>query len=313
MFILARLAPYPDTTGLFPPWKIVSLMCFQGIFSQIFEYLVAGRRVRLRSLVLKEELMTKYMPKLLICFLLISILTATYMGCRKKSGDDDANHHQTNQSQPFPPGPSRVSLLKVVLRGPFVVIVRRDHDNRLLAYIPFDDMHEFYFPSPDTAQTAESFHFDLSESGLETPSRPAPYVDHGFDDFNPDLKNFKPDPKNYYVMMDLPAPDIVSFMPPPEGVLFNTNPRTFGRIPTTHVIEYRVRDASKIIMHSKELGELRPEPCGEDSYSTKDDDTPEREPAVCYVLTVKLSHHVNDLNKHAIDFFNEKILPSMFG
>ncbi|HEV2964206.1 MAG TPA: hypothetical protein VG649_20430 [Candidatus Angelobacter sp.] len=183
-------------------------------------------------------------------------------------------------------------------------------------------MHQFYFPDSHTPQKGPSYRFVLSEAGLETSNRP-PYMDHGFDDFNVGLTGWKPNLKDYYVALDLPAPDVVTYIPPAEGVLFEpesqgASPR-FGRIPNSHVLEYRVDNASQIILSSPELGELRPMPCRDPRTQYSDSDPIPCSQSVSYFLGVGLPDGWDAgpdsiyLKDHAIRFFNDKLLPSMFG
>jgi hypothetical protein len=228
------------------------------------------------------------------------------------------------------------------LEGPFAVIVRGDDRNQIAAYAPYDKekIHQFYYPDFNTPQMKPRYSFVLSEQGLQTPNHP-PYMDHGFDDFNVHLANWKPSPKDYYVAIDLPAPDVVTYIPPLEGVLFeperqDSSPR-FGRLPGSHVLEYRVEDASKIILSSRQLGELHPMPCrdvpaqyGGGQEEGRGGDSNQKRPnidrelescsqSVVYFLGIGLRPGLdpgldsNYLDEHAIEFFNGRLLPSMFG
>jgi hypothetical protein len=279
--------------------------------------------------------------QLLIILMVAGIILSTiFAGCRRKSPYESVNSYNSRINRPFPPGPSKITTLKVILQGPFVLIVRGDDKNRITAYVPYDQgkMHQFYYPDSSTPQKGASYSFVLSEEGLEISHRP--HIDRGFDDFNVGLTNWKPNPKDYYVALDLPAPDVVSYIPPPEGVLFEPaspgSPPRFGRIPNNHVLEYRVQNASKITLNSPELGELHPTPCrdqrtrygggqqegrGESNHEhpNMDRELDSCSQSVSYFLGVGLPNGWDVgpnsvyLKDHAIQFFNDKLLPSMFG
>jgi hypothetical protein len=103
----------------------------------------------------------------------------------------------------------------------------------------------------------------LGESGLEENRRP-PYTDHGFDDFTFDVGDWEPRPKQYFVSVDLPAPDLITYQPGPravENVVFEDGRR--GTMPVDHILEYRVRDISKVQMHSPQLGKVLPLSCSD--------------------------------------------------
>lgn len=267
--------------------------------------------------------------KLLIYLGTVGVIVAgTLAGCHGRRPYDHGSYFSPNSSDQQSTESSKVKTLRFILEGPWVVITREDDHNRVIAYLPYDSagVHQLLYPNPATPQTgSKSYHFILSESGLEISHEP-PYVDHGFDDFNVTLPDWEPKPADYYVALDLPAPEIISYIPPPVNVLFEpatqgARPR-FGRLPESHVLEYRVRDVSKITLHSKELGDRHPTVC-----HTPADDSPRHEHAegarrdwelthcsesASYFMGVRIASSVNS-EEHALRFFNDKLLPSMFG
>src|SRR5437016_4437559 len=172
--------------------------------------------------------------------------TAVLGGCKERS--------ENNPSPTPPEPPASGSILRVVLHGPFAVVLQTAQ-NRVRAFIPFDTRreHEFWFPTPKSyvGASKQSYQFALSEAGLET-NRRTPYVDHGFDDFNFRLGKWEPDQKLYFVSIDLPAPDVITYIPPSEAVIFGGQPAS---MPIDHILEYRVNDSRKIRISSPQLGE----------------------------------------------------------
>jgi hypothetical protein len=158
--------------------------------------------------------------------------------------------------------PSRSGhTLKVILQGPFAVVVPKkggdEKDHKIRAFVPFDrdSLHEFRFQTPlDPPLDSENSHtppkthaFRLSADGLEENER-SPYIDHGFDDFKIETGKWEPKLKEYFVFVELPVPDVITFLPPAEGVLFEGGGT--GMMPVNQVLEYRVRDMNKVQLHS---------------------------------------------------------------
>jgi hypothetical protein len=158
--------------------------------------------------------------------------------------------------------PSRGSYtLNVILQGPFAVVVPKkggdEKDHKIRAFVPFDpdSLHEFRFQTlldppvdSENSHTPHKTHeYGLSADGLEENER-SPYIDHGFDDFTIDTGKWEPKRKEYFVFVELPVPDVITFLPPAEGVLFEAGGT--GMMPVNHVLEYRVRDMSKVQFRS---------------------------------------------------------------
>lgn len=168
-----------------------------------------------------------------------------------------------------PPGTEKAEgTLKLILHGPFgVVILRRGDRYRVNAFVPRDPekLHEFRFRTPTYLVGSEaqgkSYRFELQNEGLELSSRP-PYIDTGFDDFNlQHIGEWEPQPEKYFVFLDLPAPDLITFMPPAEGVLLKDG--KIARMPLDHVLEYRTREPKEVRLESREVGRQGPLSCAE--------------------------------------------------
>lgn len=226
--------------------------------------------------------------------------------------------------------------LKVYLHGPFGVVIQAKNQNRITAFVPTDPQkqHEFYFEIPDDPTGGESqgkrFSFELRDKGLEISGR-QPYIDRGFNDFRlPHIGDWEPTPEKYFVSIDLPAPDVITFIGQAEGVQFKDG-RT-GMMPLYHVLEYRMRDIDSVRINSKELGEQRPLSCRELAQEyrnhggsslhkqTMPSERPwiEEELSQCsddvgaFFLGVGLPEKSLDKERlsHAVTFFNEVLLPS---
>jgi hypothetical protein len=174
-------------------------------------------------------------------------------GCREKEGGGSAASPAT---------------LRIVLHGPFALVLYGGTPARIKAFVPFDEekerQHVFHYPTPTPKDLVgkesdhSSFHFELSTDGLEVNQR-LPYVDHGFDDFRIHTGEWEPTLQDYFVAIDLPAPEVITF--PTGGNAFENVRFLSGKtaaMPLNQVLEYRVRDLDKVRMNSKELGTRRP-------------------------------------------------------
>jgi hypothetical protein len=263
----------------------------------------------------------------------LSFMT-TFDGCHPDDDKDDKSKHDGGKTG----GSSAIRTLRIILQGPFAVVMQKDRNYRVKAYVPYDNMHEFRFPSPLIVQDKNKykfFQFKLEEESLELSGR-APYVDHGFDGFNPEICEWRP-PSDTFVSLDLPAPNVISYFPPTIPVLFESG--QFTTLPRNHVLEYRVKEGCKVHLQSKQVGDCTPLTC-DDLYQQlmrerKDDQAPETtgpqypsmaqeltrcsESDVCtFFLGVGLRPRPREQNlqtdrDHALTFFNEKLLPSLYG
>lgn len=185
-------------------------------------------------------------------------LAGVIASCKDKENDKD------NGSNPLP---AKLATLRVVLQGPFAVVLMRDQPGKgypVKSFIPSDPAHEFRFPMPTTPveKSYKQYHFTLSGDGLEPTDRP-PRIDSGFYDFNVDFGKWDPNARKseYFISLDLPAPDSITFIPPAAPVLFEDGNNSLA--PLNHVLEYRVRDISKVVLKSDELKAQKPLSCSE--------------------------------------------------
>src|SRR5882672_8030498 len=106
-----------------------------------------------------------------------------------------------NDRHPFPP--SRGGTLKVILQGPFALVLDVKNHYRIKAFVPFDDdgKHEFRFGNPQEYPpkvegdpgNRNRYHFTLLEQNLEINERPR-HIDAGFDDFKLHTGDWEPSP-----------------------------------------------------------------------------------------------------------------------
>lgn len=168
--------------------------------------------------------------------------------CSTKSNSADSEP----QSRPSTAAAQPITTLKVVLDGSFAVVFDRRTPTRITAVIPHDPdkMHEFYLNNPyqqiDNGQDpSHSYSFQLSPKGLEENRTKRPYIDQCFRDFTRTTDVWKKE--KYFVTVDLPEPDVISFIPPTVPVTFKLNHRS-AMMPLNHVLRYRVQEAAAIEM-----------------------------------------------------------------
>lgn len=149
---------------------------------------------------------------------------------------------------PVPAG----TKLCVILQGAFAVVLRKNKNYRVTAFVPKTDpkdpiKHEFRLQSPHVPALAPceaGYHYELSERGLETTDQ-EPLIDRGFDNVLFSVNKWAPDPDNYFVMLDFPTPFAISYLPPLIPAAFDSghdSATRLGSVPLNQVLEYRMRD-----------------------------------------------------------------------
>jgi hypothetical protein len=255
-------------------------------------------------------------------------------GCRREPASDNK---PAGTPEPSPDG-GQAGILRVALHGPFGVVIEKSRQFRIQAFVPSDDrkMHELRLlnlPSDKDVKREngkDRYDFELLEDGLEV-NRRQPYVDHGFDDFTIRPGAWKAIPEEYFVYLKLPAPDVITFNPKAvEQVQFLGG--NFGTMPIDHVLEYRVRDWSKVRLRSSQFNDLSPLGCSDlyDMYqkippplTTRKEPVPgsELELVRCSDSSLRTFYLGVGLvptdygrpgfpEDHAVRFFNERLLPS---
>src|SRR5262249_15057430 len=126
---------------------------------------------------------------------------------------------------------------------------------RVTAFVPKtgsnDLQHEFRFLGP-WERPCTPGRYELSGQGLETTEQ-EPQIDRGFVNVLFRLDNQKdkwtPEPNNYFVTLELPAPEAITYIPPLYPALFDSGHDSgtrLGSVPLSHVLEYRVRNADDL-------------------------------------------------------------------
>ncbi|HEY2914937.1 MAG TPA: hypothetical protein VGK21_16345, partial [Candidatus Angelobacter sp.] len=243
----------------------------------------------------------------------------------------------------FPLVPARGGTLRVMLQGPFALVLDTTKKNKITAYVPFtdDQTHEFRFLDPSKRRSSESeagkrnhYEFTLPKDYLEISDR-LPSIDSGFQDVTLNVTGWQAHPEDYFVSIELPAPDYISYVPPAIPVVMqDTEEPRLAMTPTNHVLEYRIRefeDWQKIVLHSPQLKDRKPLPCQDlhsgfqehwnqmEKEGKRDQQRVHMEralkrysetPCATFFLGVGLSPEVdNDMKKeHALSFFNTKLL-----
>jgi hypothetical protein len=173
---------------------------------------------------------------------LVLLVICALSACRHSSGN-----------RPLPP-PS--GTLKIILNGPFAIVLKRTDPSRIVVFTPRDplDKHRFYLNDLQTDLDGEkNYHFKLLPAGLEI-SRRRPTIDPGLADFNAETDLWQRE--EYFVTIELPVPDAITFAPPAQPVIF-TNTR-HGSMPLNHILEYRQADLAEITLTSPEVPDTKP-------------------------------------------------------
>jgi len=220
---------------------------------------------------------------------------------------------KTNPAVPEPQSPSSTAAqpipsLKVILDGSFALVFDRGNPTRIPAFIPPDPdkMQEFYrnnFSTPiDNGQDpSHTYNFQLPSKGLEENRAKRPYTDQCFRDFTKVTDVWKRE--KYFVTLELPVPDVITFVPPAVPVTFKLNHRS-AMMPLNHVLRYRVQDAAAVQMTregSQPVKPVRDSEFAQEFYRwCKDPKTGGR------------SGHCNQMQEHSSDWFEENAMTFYF-
>lgn len=239
------------------------------------------------------------------------------------------------------PEPSKGSqaTLKVILNGPFGVVLKSTANYRITAYVPTDPAaeHELRFQGPTQVAGKEAkngkspyYEFRLPEQGLEI-GQGSPRIDQGFHDFNfPHIGDFQL-PKDPFVAIDLPRPDYITFTPPAQPFFFGSK---VTLQPLDHILEYRMSEPDRVRIKQGDK-EVQPPHCSEllkeyeafasqmgSQYSNGEDSqlrnieemlrncTPS-DRCVLFGVGFDAEHSGANLVDHGINFFNNVLLPTL--
>jgi len=249
-----------------------------------------------------------------------------------------------HQDKHFPSVPARGGTLRVMLQGPFALVLDTTNKNKITAYVPFtdDQTHEFRFLDPSKPFSDEGgssgkrnhYEFTLPKDYLEISDRP-PIIDSGFQDVTLNVTGWKAEPEKYFVSVELPTPDYITYVPPAIPVVMqDTEERRLAMTPTNHVLEYKIRefeDWEKIVLQSHQLKDRKPLRCQdlqpgfqEHWKQMEKSNVPDRQrthmeralkrysetPCVMFFLGVGVSPNTGEASRieHALSFFNNKLL-----
>ncbi len=268
--------------------------------------------------------------------ILKSILTLSALsamgGCR--------HDFRKDPRRSIPSGPK----LAVILQGPFAVVMRKNGERGVFAFVPKTDsddfQHEFRFlkPMPNAPMTGcGSYHFSLSHHGLETLDR-EPDISRGFDNVRVTIDEWTPRRDEYFVDLELPSPERISYVPPLYPALFGSenDPGRLGSVPLNHILEYTVRSADDIYLRQDSSDNCKrekysPVPVKDllqnyEDYHKKMPESPDasfsQRPFIAqllsqysfvYFLGVGVPPPPGPYSmQHGIRFFNKKLLPAVY-
>jgi len=214
--------------------------------------------------------------------------------------------------------------LSVVFNGAFAIVIQKNARNRLRVFSPREpsNLHEFYFNDPHAPlDSRQSHNFELLPDGLEPARQPA--VDDRLHAFNKPTDLWCQD--EYFVTVDLPAPQKIGFFGPLYDALLATGDKI--KVPASLVLEYEVANPGRVRIVSQDSKETPPlrfsdlierygSKCSEKSEERFKSECNEMKKryesafpgsAVGYFFGVGLNHRDP---VHARDFFNKQILAS---
>jgi len=245
-------------------------------------------------------------------------VTATFAGCETSVKREDSE-----KSSPPVSG-----TLQIVLNGAFAIVIQRNNRNRLRVFSPSDPRHRFYFNNLEKTQQDQkkNYNFEFLPDGLAL-HRGEVRVREELKDFH--VRTDRWCQEDYFITIDLPAPEEIGFLPPLKTVRFKATGKE-GHIAGTYVLQYRVADMNQVRMTLNDGQEdIRPLSCADlvERYTRtcsamKDEkvhgscvDMVKRYPEICpegsrtFFFGVGLPSEEAD-NGHAIQFLNDRILDS---
>lgn len=159
---------------------------------------------------------------------------------------------------------TRSAKLRVVLGGAFAVVLQTDRGWGVRAFTPRDrePLHNLTVVAHNVErsdqQGKQARNFTLLSSGLKNNTGRQPEIDPALCDFT--ARTSKWCQENYWLTIDLPAPQKIGFMGPLAPVAFG-DPEREGCMPPNHVLEYDVIDPSLVRMEEQGKEALRPAAC----------------------------------------------------
>lgn len=153
----------------------------------------------------------------------------------------------------FPDTPP--ATIKVVINGPFAIVWPKSDRSKIIVFTPRDPqgVHVFYVNDlTKSYDEGKNYHFKLLPEGVKAASSLT--VDPYLADFTSEAGKWE-DQKEYFVRIELPVPEKITFAPPMQQVTFENG--ASGYRATNFVLEYRVTEPERIKVVSPELGGVR--------------------------------------------------------
>jgi hypothetical protein len=154
----------------------------------------------------------------------------------------------------FPDTPP--AIIKVVINGPFAIVWPKSDRSKIIVFTPRDpqNIHVFYVNDlTNSHDEGKNYHFKLLPEGVKAASSLT--VDPYLADFTAETGKWE-DQKEYFVRIELPVPEKITFAPPLHQVAFANG--SSGYMTTNFVLEYRVANPERVKVDSPELGGLHP-------------------------------------------------------
>ena len=147
------------------------------------------------------------------------------------------------------------ATIKVVINGPFAIVWPKSDRSKIIVFTPRDPKgtHVFYVNDLNNSHDeGKNYHFKLRPEGVKAASSLT--VDPYLADITAETE--WEDQKEYFVRIELPVPEKITFAPPLHKVAFANGSR--GYVTTNFVLEYRVAEPDRVKLDSPELGGVHP-------------------------------------------------------
>ena len=162
-----------------------------------------------------------------------------------------ACRHRDDRHDPDTPP----ATIKVLINGPFAIVRPKTDPSKIIVFTPRDPhgIHVFYVNDlANSHDGGKNYHFTLLPDGVKAASSLT--VDPYLADFTAEIAEWKDD--EYFVRIELPVPEKITFAPPLNPVTFENGSR--GYMATNFVLEYRMTEPEKVNVKSPDLGGVHP-------------------------------------------------------
>ena len=178
---------------------------------------------------------------------------------------DGYSHQPYSDSVHSPQG--RATTLKVVIDGPFAIVIQANNRSRVRVFTPKDPLHKLYFldgserieskRSLEPREADRPYNFELPADGLKISSQNTE-IDTRLNSFNVSTDQWCQE--DYPMTIDLPRPTRISALLPLLPVTFVEKHRD-ACMAVVRVLEYDVTDLSKVKIAWDGGKDLRVTPC----------------------------------------------------